>query len=779
MKIPAQTYTNPLQEQEKSQNQSLSDFTSLEKIIDSSPLIVSSSVTLAEVIHLMSQHWSNSCQLSKTQTDDINSLLTSSSASCALVASENQLQGIFTERDLVRLISNGVKIEGVTVAEVMTKQLITLRRNDFEDIFTTIKLMRRHGIRHLPVVDENNSLMGLVTTTKLRQTLQPSDLLRFRQVGEVMNLEVIYAPPTASIHYLTQLMTQYKISCVVIVEDLSDKTSENNRKIVEVTEETAPKNSPPLPLPPSPSPLPLSPIGIVTERDIVQFQKLGLSLDTQAQVVMSTPLILLNPSDSLLTVQQKMRSYRVRRLVVADSQGKLRGIITQSKILEMLDPVEMYGVVELLQNKVNQLQAEKFELLQRQAVEMQERAETATRNYQDAQARCSSVNTEKEELQRQIYHSQRLESIATLASGVAHDLNNIFTPILAAAQLLPLKIPDTDKETKYLIDLLQTNTKRGTNLVKQILSFSRGVENDSVVFQVGHVLREIQQVIRETFPKSIEIQNHFPQELWTIYGDATQIHQILMNLCINARDAMPEGGTLTITAENLAIDQTYAQMDDDAQPGNYIVIKVSDTGVGIPPETLKHIFEPFFTTKAKDKGTGLGLSTVMGLVKSYGGFINVYSDKQGTCFKVYLKASEATEILEENYSIIPRGNGETILVVDDEAVIRDVTKMSLEKYGYQVLTAIDGIDALAVYAQNVKKVQLILIDMIMPLMDGAKAIKTLNKLNPEIKIVMMSGSTSRNQEVLENIPIEAFLHKPYTAEEMLTTVNNVLNASEE
>ena len=748
MKIPASIENNFLQEQ--LYNQSFADSTSLERIIDLNPLVVNPSTPLSEVLHLMSQRWGSSCQLSTSENEA--NILSSSSASCVLIADKNQLQGIFTERDLVRLISNGEKIEGVTVGQVMTKKVITLKRSKFEDIFTTIKLMHRHQIRHLPVVEENDSLLGLITIIKLRQTLQISDFLRFRQVNEIMNSEVIHAPPRVSIHHITQLMIQHKVSCVVIVEESSH--SQRNKTTT---------NSP------------LSPIGIVTERDIVQFQKLGISFAIPAQTIMSTPLILVNPSDSLFKVNQLMRSHHVRRLVVAGFEGELQGIITQSQILNLLDPVEMCSVIELLQNKVNQLQAEKFELLQRQAIEMQERAETATRNYQEARIQYDYVNTQKKQLEQQFYHAQRLESIATLASGVAHDLNNIFTPILATAQLLPLKLPDADAETKYLIDLLQNSVQRGTALVKQILSFSRGVESESVVLQVNHVLREIHQVIQETFPKSIEIQTDFEKELWTIYGDATQVHQILMNLCINARDAMPDGGTLKISAENLAIDETYAQMENDVEPGNYIVITVSDTGVGIPPETLEHIFEPFFTTKEQGKGTGLGLSTVIGIVRNYGGFVNVYSDEEGTCFKVYLKASQAIEISQENSSQIPRGNGETILVIDDEAVIRDVTKICLEKHGYKVLTATDGIDALAVYAQNVKKVQLILIDMMMPLMDGTKAIKTLKKLNPKAKIVMMSGSTSGNQEVLENIPIEAFLHKPYTAEEMLTKVSNILN----
>ena len=559
-----------------------------------------------------------------------------------------------------------------------------------------------------------------------------------------MNTEIIHAPPTASIRHITQLMTQHKISCVEIVEEFSDK--QGNRKTID-------------------SPPPLSPIGIITERDILQYQKLGLNLDTEVRDIMSAPLILVNPSDSLLQVHQQMLSHRVRRLVVASLRGELKGIITRSQIIEIVNPVEMYGMMELLQNKVNQLQAEKIELLQRQTLEMQQRAE----------AQYDSLSTEKQQLENQLYHTQRLDSIATLASGIAHDLNNIFTPILATAQLLPLKVPNADKETKYLIDLLEISVKRGRDLVKQILSFSRRVENQPAILQVRHILEEIQQVIRETFPKSIEIQTYFPQELWTIYGDATKIHQILINLCINARDAMPQGGILKISAENLAIDETYARIHDLAQPGDYIVITVTDTGFGIAPEILNHIFEPFFTTKEKNQGTGLGLSTVMGIVKSYGGFINVYSDERGTSFKVHLKASQSTEISLQNATKIPRGDGELILVVDDEALIRDITKITLEKYAYRVLTADDGIDALAKYAQYPQQIRLVLIDVMMPEMNGTKAIEMLKKMNPEIKIITMSGFSSGKQEVAKNIPNQVFLSKPYTAEELLTTIYDVLH----
>ncbi|MBD2612964.1 MAG: response regulator [Nostoc sp. ZfuVER08] len=381
--------------------------------------------------------------------------------------------------------------------------------------------------------------------------------------------------------------------------------------------------------------------------------------------------------------------------------------------------------------------------------------------------------TQKKLLEAQFLRAQRLESIGTLASGIAHDLNNVLAPILMTAQLLEAQV--NDERSRRLLPILIANAKRGANLVKQVLSFTRGLEGDRTILQLKHLIIEIQQIIKETFPKSIEVFTQISPNLWTISGDATQLHQVLMNLCVNARDAMPNGGTLKISAENLFIDENFTKMHIDAKVGHHIVISVADGGIGIQPEILDRIFEPFFTTKEVGKGTGLGLSTVLGIIKSHGGFINVYSEAgKGSQFKVYLPAQDATETVEEQHQELPPGQGELILVVDDEAAIRDVTKTSLESHNYKAITASDGIEAIALYAEHRDEISLVLTDMLMPSMDGLTTIRTLRKINPDVKIIAVSGLSSADKvDAAYDMGIKAFLPKPYTANQLLQTISTV------
>ncbi|MEA5564085.1 response regulator [Anabaena sp. UHCC 0399] len=384
--------------------------------------------------------------------------------------------------------------------------------------------------------------------------------------------------------------------------------------------------------------------------------------------------------------------------------------------------------------------------------------------------------TQKKHLEAQLLRTQRLESIGTLASGIAHDLNNILTPILAGAQLLPLKFPDADERTQHLLEILEINAKRGADLVKQVLSFARGVEGKRITLQLRHIIVELSKILKETFPKSIKIVTDVSKELWTVCGDSTQLHQVMMNLCVNARDAMPDGGTLTITAENLLIDENYVRMNLEAKPGPYIVVTVSDTGVGIPEEHLDRIFEPFFTTKAVGKGTGLGLSTLIGIVKSHGGFVNVDSEVgRGTTFKVYLPAVGGTEIFSPDELIPPIGQGELILIVDDEPAIRDITRTSLESHQYQALVASDGIEAIAIYAKYADKISAILVNLMLPGLDGLTTIRTLKKINPDARIIATSGLIAKNKlgEIV-NTGAAAFLPKPYTINELLLALNQVI-----
>lgn len=384
--------------------------------------------------------------------------------------------------------------------------------------------------------------------------------------------------------------------------------------------------------------------------------------------------------------------------------------------------------------------------------------------------------TEKKKFEMQFLRAQRMESIGTLAGGIAHDLNNVLAPILLTIQNLKRKLPD--ERSQRMLSTIEVSTKRGADMVQQVLTFTRGVEGEKVLIQPRHLLQEIDKIIRETFSRAIRITTRITRNLWTVSGNATQLHQVMMNLCVNARDAMTNGGTITIEAENVELDDNFARMHIDARSGPYIVISVADTGTGIKQDIIDKIFEPFFTTKEMGKGTGLGLSTVLAIVKGHGGFINVYSEVgKGTKFKVYLPAIVTNEFLPEkkHQPILPIGNGEAILVVDDEASICEITKETLETYGYLAMVANDGTEAVALFAQNKRHIKAVLTDMMMPYMDGMATIRALKRIDPNVKIIAASGLAS-HEKVSETAgnDVQAFLLKPYTAETLLVTLNQVL-----
>ncbi len=384
--------------------------------------------------------------------------------------------------------------------------------------------------------------------------------------------------------------------------------------------------------------------------------------------------------------------------------------------------------------------------------------------------------TERKSLESQMLRAQRMESIGTLASGIAHDLNNILTPIMLSLQLLQSEA--RDEETKKTIEVLEKSAIRGADLVRQVLTFARGVEGERKPIQLKHIIGEVAKIMEETFPKSIEIRVNVPSELETISGDATQLHQVMMNLCLNARDAMQTGGLLNVSAENVFVDEAYARMHVDAKVGKYLVVSVSDNGIGIPVAVRDKIFEPFFTTKERGKGTGLGLSTAMAIVKSHHGFINLYSEVgKGSTFKVYLPAAKsqcekAEPIVRERI----KGQGELVLLVEDELPICQITRNILETNGYKVLIANDGAEAMGIYTENRNKIRVVLMDMAMPVMDGYMTIRALRKVNPKVKIIAASGLTENGK--LANISgyVEAFLAKPYTSERLLKTIDDVLKA---
>jgi len=385
--------------------------------------------------------------------------------------------------------------------------------------------------------------------------------------------------------------------------------------------------------------------------------------------------------------------------------------------------------------------------------------------------------TERKELETHLLRTQRLESVGRLASGIAHDLNNILAPMLMVPPLLREVVKDP--ELRNMLDLVETNAQRGSNIIKQLLTFGRGMEGERVPLQLRALVSEMSGIIRETFHKNIISRREAPPDIWLVNGDATQLHQVLMNLCVNARDAMPEGGTLTLKLENQDFDESFARMTPGARPGRYVCLSVTDTGEGIAPEHLDKIFDPFFTTKELGKGTGLGLSTVLGIVQSHDGFIQVHSQPgRGTEFKAYLPASEAAEAQPacDPNQPLPQGGGELVLVVDDESSVRQVTRKLLERNGYRVIEAAEGAEGITQYVANQKDVQVVLTDLAMPIMDGPAFIRVLRRLNPHVRVIAMTGYQSKLSLPADlGVLGDAHLSKPFTGPVLLQTLQRVLH----
>ncbi len=385
--------------------------------------------------------------------------------------------------------------------------------------------------------------------------------------------------------------------------------------------------------------------------------------------------------------------------------------------------------------------------------------------------------TETKKLESQFLRAQRLESIGTLASGIAHDLNNILSPILMSAAILRRSL--TSPDDAKMLNIIESSAERGAGIVKQVLTFARGAEGERVLLQPKHVISELAKIMAQTFPRNIDIQTNLPTDLWTVLGDATQLHQVLLNLCVNARDAMADGGTLTISAENLDIDAHFASTNPGAQLGWHVALRVSDTGSGMSPETMDKIFDPFFTTKEIGKGTGLGLATVIGIVKSHGGFVNVQSQTGlGTTFSIFVPASRDAEVAKkEDAAAAAKGRCELILVVDDEAAIREALVSTLSAHGYRVYTAEDGTDALALYFQRRGEISLVLTDLSMGQMDGIALVRALRKIEPGVRVIVSSGHFQKdNMAVLQGLGVEVMLEKPYTADKLLRAVRKLLDA---
>jgi two-component system, cell cycle sensor histidine kinase and response regulator CckA len=386
--------------------------------------------------------------------------------------------------------------------------------------------------------------------------------------------------------------------------------------------------------------------------------------------------------------------------------------------------------------------------------------------------------TEKKRLLQQFLRAQRSESLGTLAGGIAHDLNNILLPINLAADIL--KSRQSCDESLRMLDTISTCARRGADMVRQVLGYARGVEGRRVEVQLRHLIREMEKITKETFPRNISIAVHLPALLRSVEGDPTQIQQVLMNLCINARDAMPSGGTLTISVRDVVVDESLAVQHTQARIGEFVLIEVEDTGQGIEPAIIDRIFDPFFTTKEVGKGTGLGLSTVQSIVNGHHGFLIVSSRPgHGSRFQVYLPSMPVSTAEKGTVddATPERGRGELVLVVDDEANVCNIVRHLLEDYGYRCLVAHDGAEALALYASHRFEIQVVLADMMMPVMDGSQMIQVLRRINPAVRVICSSGHATEERLEAANLPCSHFLPKPYESSVLLQKIRQVIDHS--
>lgn len=391
---------------------------------------------------------------------------------------------------------------------------------------------------------------------------------------------------------------------------------------------------------------------------------------------------------------------------------------------------------------------------------------------------CAQDITDRKELEEQFLRAQRLEAIGTLASGVAHDLNNILAPMFMIGPLLREKL--SAQSDIDLVGIVESSAQRGANVVRQLLTFSRGIAGERGPLQLRHLVKEMTSIMNETFPREIGIVHQVPSDLWPVVGDATQLHQVLMNLCVNARDAMADGGRLSIDAKNLELCPDDLEGQPGVKPGRFVVITVSDSGHGMSNETKARIFEPFFTTKAPGKGTGLGLSTVLGIVKSHGGFVTVESQVgRGTKFHVHLPSAEARvdSHLPVKLAESAPGRGELVLIVDDETNVRQAMQRVLEHNGYTVLTAANGREGLGLYLLQREKVRVVVTDLMMPEMNGVALARALRDLNPKLPILAATGLISgEKRSELETLGVADLLPKPYTSFELLEAVTRALGS---
>jgi PAS domain S-box-containing protein len=384
--------------------------------------------------------------------------------------------------------------------------------------------------------------------------------------------------------------------------------------------------------------------------------------------------------------------------------------------------------------------------------------------------------TEKKQMQENLQRVQRLENLGMLAAGIAHDFNNILAPMVMAGPLLEAYVKD--ESGRRILEIVEASAARGAALVGQLLSFARGASGEVQLLQLRHVLKDVANLAEATFPKSIQVDAKFDRDLWPINGNSSQLHQVILNLCVNARDAMPDGGALRISADNRAVDAATATALEGGRMGNFVAVEVQDSGSGIAPDVLKRIWEPFFTTKGAGKGTGLGLATVRGILQNHHGFLTLQTrEGQGTTFTVFLPAAAVASAGGDPVSTDMaqfRGQGEMVLVVDDEEPVRELAARILTRFGYRVVAARDGAEAISVFTAHAKEVRLLLTDLQMPLLSGPALVTALLRHDPQLRVVAMSGANSGPPEFIAQLA-QPLVHKPFNIKDLLAAVHAAIH----
>ena len=406
--------------------------------------------------------------------------------------------------------------------------------------------------------------------------------------------------------------------------------------------------------------------------------------------------------------------------------------------------------------------------------------EPATLSFMTNITERRRAEEEKERIQVQLLQAQKMEAVGTLAGGIAHDFNNLLQVVQGYADLL-LHTADHDERHYLAVQSIAGAAKRGAELTRQLLTFSRTGESYRRPLDLNHKILEFERLLERTIPKMIRIRLELADDLKIVNADATQVEQMLMNLAVNAKDAMPEGGELVIKTENVVLNAEFCRIHPDANPWVYAMLTVSDSGHGMDEETLGHIFEPFFTTKKVGKGTGLGLAMVYGIVKSHRGFISCSSRPgEGTTFKVHLPTveQEVELVQEDEIATSTKGGNERILLVDDENIIRDLGIQLLGESGYTVLTAADGESALELYRKEQSQIDLVILDLLMPGMGGMKCLEELLSIDPEARIIISTGYAvdGSTKETVET-RTSGCIHKPFARDQILDMIREVLDAN--